>query len=193
MLKGVKKNIDKAWYWEYLSANPAISWEFIRDNDYPWTDNVNMNPNITFDIVKQNPDFKLFNPIIISKNPNITVDIVKNNMDYSWDWWNLTCNDSITFDDIHKYSSWPWNFYSLNLNRNITPNIIMNNQWFPWNISALINNKMDSPSIYNNILYLKYRQNKTKEYLDIIRKELIQVTWHPDRIVDWCGLHFTYY
>jgi hypothetical protein len=44
-----------------------------------------MNPNITFDIVKENPNMP-WDWTYLSMNSNITWDIVKYNMDIIWDW-----------------------------------------------------------------------------------------------------------
>ena len=44
-----------------------------------------MNPNITWEIIKQNPD-KDWNYYYLSMNPNITWDIIKANTDKDWNY-----------------------------------------------------------------------------------------------------------
>lgn len=48
--------------------------QFIKANRHkPWYENgLNMNPNITWDIVLENPDFCYWCNVRLSMNPNIT-------------------------------------------------------------------------------------------------------------------------
>ena len=48
---------DKPWDYEYLSENPNITWEIVQQNpDKPWDwSDISRNPNITSDIVINNP------------------------------------------------------------------------------------------------------------------------------------------
>ena len=60
-------------------------WKFICDNeDKIDLSNISNNPNITWDIIKNNLD-KNWNWHWISKNPNITWEIIQNNLDKNWD------------------------------------------------------------------------------------------------------------
>ena len=54
----IKKNPNKPWDFDCLSANPSITWDIVKDNpDVPWNFALlSANPNITWDIVKDNPD-----------------------------------------------------------------------------------------------------------------------------------------
>ena len=47
------------WCWNILSQNQNITWEFIKENpDYPWVwDDILWNPNITQDIIMDNPQY----------------------------------------------------------------------------------------------------------------------------------------
>ena len=62
------------------------------------------NPNITWDIVQQNPD-KPWNWAYLSRNPNITWDIVQQNLDKRWDWSFLSLNPSFlcSEEDIFEF------------------------------------------------------------------------------------------
>jgi hypothetical protein len=68
------------------------------------------NPNITWDIVKNNPH-KAWDYKMLSCNPNITWDIVRENPDKPWDYNLLWSNEQLTYkklfiekvSDIMKY------------------------------------------------------------------------------------------
>ena len=79
--------------WYNISCNPNITWDIIQNNpDKPWVwDGISSNPNITWDIIQNNPD-KPWNWYAISNKPNITWDIIRNNPDKPWNWNNLTYN-----------------------------------------------------------------------------------------------------
>ena len=49
------------------------------------------NPNLTMDIIKENPD-KPWDWHRISRNPTITMDIIKENSDKDWNWHDITLN-----------------------------------------------------------------------------------------------------
>jgi hypothetical protein len=56
--------------------------------DYRW---LSENPNITWDIVKDNPDTP-WDYNWLSENPNITWEIVRDNPNKRWDWTSLSMN-----------------------------------------------------------------------------------------------------
>ena len=47
----------------------------------------------------------------ISCNPNITMDIIKDNPDKPWDWYYISYNPNITMDIIKDNPDKPWNWY----------------------------------------------------------------------------------
>ena len=56
-----------------------------NDITYNWCkDNLSRNPNITFDIIKNNPEIQ-WSWSMISENKNITMDIIENNPHCKWD------------------------------------------------------------------------------------------------------------
>lgn len=56
----LKKYPDSPWDWKNVSKNGKISWEDIKNNpNLKWTDDIGINPNITWEIVNS-PDFILF-------------------------------------------------------------------------------------------------------------------------------------
>jgi hypothetical protein len=80
------------------------------------------NPNITWEIIQQNPD-KDWNYEWLSSNPNITWEIIQENSDtlrfrgrndWSYDW--LSANPNITWEIIQENQDKPWNYDSLSKN-----------------------------------------------------------------------------
>src|SRR5690606_1940532 len=53
----------------------------------------------------------------LSENPNITFDIVKNNPDKPWYWRFLSANPNITFEDVKNNPDIPWNYNNLSYNK----------------------------------------------------------------------------
>ena len=84
---------NKKWNWHGISFNPNITWDIIVNNpqydwDWYW---ISQNPNITWDIIVNNPKCK-WSWFCISQNPNITWDIIVNNPQYDWDFFALSYN-----------------------------------------------------------------------------------------------------
>lgn len=77
----------KFFHWDGLSQNPNISWEFIKNHpDYAWNPEfVSLNPNIIWETIENNPDYA-WDYYSLSKNPNITWEIVQKNPGYAWDY-----------------------------------------------------------------------------------------------------------
>ena len=76
-----------------LSKNPNITWEIVKDNpdeDWNWR-GLSGNQNITLEIVKDNIN-KDWSWNRLSYNPNITWEIVKDNPDEDWYWGWLSSN-----------------------------------------------------------------------------------------------------
>lgn len=77
-IKDIKKHIEtKKFEWYYLSCNPSLTWDIIKENnDLPWDINgLSLNPNITIDIIRKHKSkiikkmpFISWNMINISKN-----------------------------------------------------------------------------------------------------------------------------
>jgi hypothetical protein len=51
-------DLDIPEHYEYIGANPNITWDIVQANpDKPWDYKaLSLNPNITWDIIKANPD-----------------------------------------------------------------------------------------------------------------------------------------
>ena len=103
--------------------------------DWSW---LSLNPNITWDIVKENPD-KPWSWYWLSSNPNITMDIIKEKQDKPWDWAGLSDNPNITMDIVKANPDKPWDYSEVSYNPNLTFELIFNNpckNWYWHNLST---------------------------------------------------------
>ena len=121
-VRHIELKLQEEWSWYHLSKNP----------------------NITWDIIENNPDSGLYlrercawDWHGISLNENITWDIIENNQDKPWDWENISFNKNITWDIIEKNPDKPWNWTTILYNENITWDIIEKNPEKPWNWRAI--------------------------------------------------------
>ena len=55
----------------------------------------------------------------VSRNPNITLQIIKDNPDFPWDWNNISRYQKICIKDIKDYPDFPWNYKHLHFSRYI--------------------------------------------------------------------------
>ena len=96
-------NLYEGWDFDELCLNPNVTWDIVRQHpDWPWDyEELSFNPNITWDIVTSNPDIK-WNFDNLSSNPNITWEIVKANPDISWNYGLLSSNVSGTI--LYRFS-----------------------------------------------------------------------------------------
>ena len=119
----VQENPSKWWNYDLLSENPNITWDIVRNNygdpSKRWSyDRLSLNPNITWDIVQANPT-KGWDYYWLSANPNITWDIVKANPSKKWDYYELSQNPNITYDIIRNNPDPPggqWDYRGLSQN-----------------------------------------------------------------------------
>jgi hypothetical protein len=94
----------------------------------------------------------------LSFNENITWDIVKSNPDKNWQYRGLSLNPNITPDIILENKELPWNFYNLSSNKftksdNIKKKIIKNNREKRRMLVRMINRilKIDN-RLYNDLI-----------------------------------------
>lgn len=180
----VLENTDKPWdYSKNLLLNPNITFEIIQNNqdlfrfsyyesehyknqfynsDYENPYYIySSNPNLTWDIVLDNPDFK-WNYYALSGNKNITWDIYDNNNTHKWNCYILVNNPNIDWNIMqNKYKKFYYFMHNVSSNPNITWKIIkdnpdvLGNRW-KWNYHFLICN----PNITFEII-----QNYLKKYI----------------------------
>ena len=89
----------------------------------------------------------------------ITMEDIDNNIDLPWDWGGISGNPNLTLEFIKKYHNKPWNY--------------------PMICGNLFKHNIDNIYSDSNKLNAEKNLNKFKE-------ELIQKTWHPSRLLDWC-------
>ena len=77
--------------------------------------NISKNPNLTWEIIKNNPD-KSWNWDEISANSNITWEIIKNNPDKPWDWREISYSSRITWEIIESNPDKPWDWVQISQN-----------------------------------------------------------------------------
>jgi uncharacterized protein with HEPN domain len=122
-----------------LSKNPNITWDIVRNNlDKSWVfEQLTLNPVITPVIIKNNPNI-LWDYQYFSKNPNITWNIVKDNLDKNWNYELLTWNPMTKAKDefiIKYFQKW---FSQSDLKREL-----MEKLWHPNNLERMQHNGFD--------------------------------------------------
>ena len=123
---------------------------------------------------------------LISENPNITIEFIKAHPDKPWNWKGiLQRKRNITMDFIKAHPDEPLNWDEISCNPNITMKMIEAHPDKPWNWGRISNNSFGWKS--NNIyIYWEEMKQRVFEKNKIIEKELIEYTWHPDRMMNWC-------
>ncbi len=184
----LKDGSKTPWDWHIISMHPNITPQIIHSNllediskRMPWNwVGVMMNPNTTWEFIVEHlssgdiqlslDEFKSPDWDCIAANANITWDIIKSN------------TIKVVIDGIPRFTPWHWRYISQN--RNITPNIVMNSlvndastSYPPWDWNQLSSNPMDSPYYTQE----RYRRGLAKRTTDAIYKELMIVTWNPER------------
>ena len=136
-----------------------------------------------------------WNWIELSSNPNVTWDIVKQNPDKSWHYGGLfqtrigvgqNCLQIQALIGIIVSSNpdKPWNYCYLSSNPNITWKIVADNLDKDWNWYRLSCNKMCHDPYFQSA---HYRKKKLKEFWENSKEEFIAKTWHPICVNrGWC-------
>ena len=146
---------EYTWSPLYLSQNPNITWQIVKDNPtFPW--NYRMlcgNPNITWNIIEENPDkFDAYD--WISQNPNMSWDIVQQNPHLPWNYRWLSQHPNIGWDIISNNPTKFNDYCFISANPNITWEIVQQNPHLPWDYLWL--------SQHPNITWDIIQQNKDK-------------------------------
>lgn len=159
----------------YLSANPNITWEIIQNNpDKPWNYyHLSSNPIITWEIIQNNPD-KPWSYRCLSENPNITWKMVESKPNEEWDYENLSSHLNITWEIIRANPDKPWSYYHLSQNPNINWEIVEANSDKSWNYFHLSGNAM--PTAREDFIRRKFCEWFKRS---VLKEELIANVWHP--------------
>ena len=78
----VSRHINRQWWWQYLSCNPAISLQDIIDYpELPWSwTTVAQHPELTWEFVILHKD-KYWSWYYLTTHPNISLDIIDTNIE----------------------------------------------------------------------------------------------------------------
>jgi len=153
------------------------------------------NPNLTFEIIKNNPDLE-WNNYAVSNHKNITWDIIKNNFNnFNWNIYGILSNQNITWEiiqndemlkmivfDTDEFNNLNNTEYfkreigkSLSRNPNISWEIVEeNSNKIQWDVNMLVMNPMDNERE-------KYIRNKFQQWFkrSDLKRELMENVWHP--------------
>lgn len=147
-LEIVKENLDKNWNYNYLLMNKSFMWEDIQYiyeyqnmNDTFSDTYISLNPNITMDIVINNPQHN-WEYIFIIQNKNIKLEDIKKYLsifekknNFLIDF--LSLNENITWEQVIQNTQIKWSYDFLSSNKNITLDIIKANPDKNWNFNYL--------------------------------------------------------
>lgn len=95
------------WNLYYLHKNKCVTPEIVNSGRNPviafWNWNyLCENPNFTFDILSK-ADLQTSGIVALSKNPNVTPEIIEDNPEFPWDWEAISQNPSITYEFIMRH------------------------------------------------------------------------------------------
>ena len=141
----------------YLYENPNLTWKSIQSliTRYPreisylgqiktsnycskdaW-EAYSRNPNITLDILVNNPqhpwDWKEFS----SNNPNASLTLAKQHPEHPWCWISLCRNQNVTPEEVIQYPDLDWDFQWLSYHKKTTPKLVYQFPDANWDWSTL--------------------------------------------------------
>jgi len=167
--------IDFPWSWEILSSR--ITPEFFekyRDRDWDWS-RLSYNPDMISYIV-DHPNME-WSWLFVSANKGITIRNIKQLLHKPLDWGLLSKNDGITQQDIIDNLDLPWSWRDMSSNKHLTIEFVKRAFFQPFSRARLAANSM-------KFSRENYISNKLKKMKEKMHEELMEITWHPDRL-DW--------
>ncbi|RKO94006.1 hypothetical protein BDK51DRAFT_45127 [Blyttiomyces helicus] len=136
---------------DIVAANPDKPWNYDR-----LSENLSKHPNITIEIIKNNPE--KWNFLSLCHNPNITMEFINSKPRKPWNYKVLSANPNITIDIVkanpcscegdHFECEKPWDYGCLSQNPNITIDIV-NSTRKHWNYASLSTN----PNVTIDVIY----------------------------------------
>lgn len=195
------------WEMDHIARFPRVSWEDLRNPTITGKDDIkytrfSRNPNITWEIVRDNPKCD-WNHYFLSENLSIPIQVIMENLGFGWDptfvsarndvtweivqnnpnfpWkWKILSRYCVTWENIRDNPEKPWDLEYVSANKNITPEIIQENPTFPWNYHGLSKNpNITEKFIRNNIgrewnwAYLSENRNITIDFV----KQFLYKKW----------------
>ena len=136
-------NTTFGWNWEYITQNPNITFDIIKNNIlYPWNySKLLYNKNITFDTIKYNPeiDWEIDNLSLAINILNSKIDDIESNLNFI----------------IEKnYDNYMW----FHLSQVVSPDIIISRPELPWSYNGIARNKHLTLEHIDKLSSLKYDQ-----------------------------------
>jgi len=197
----LEKHIDKPWNWCAVAYNNHITLDFIDkhfERDWDWIYIFN-HFEITDEFIEKNlvnkNNQELFN--YLSKNKFLTVKTVQKFKHCKWDWHYLLLKTDMYKWIIDEQIRILIDESILKVNEDKIINVYI--QWLckynPYITYEFLEKHMDMINInnicYNNFIIsdhvLQKRMDaKRRERVELIREELMNVSWHPDRFMLWC-------
>lgn len=195
----IEKYIDKPWNWCAVAYNKNITLDFIDkhfDKNWDWIYIFN-NFLITDEFIEKNltniENQDLFH--YLSKNKFLTVETVKKFKQYKWDWHYLLMKTDMYEWIIDEKIMIDEKVLNVNDNKKINVYIDWLCKYNPYLTFEFLQKHLDMINInnicYNNFIISdhvlqKRIDAKRRERFEMIREELMNVSWHPDRFMQWC-------
>ena len=179
--------------WRQISASKEITWDIVREYpEYPWNwYGLSENPNITEEII----DEFYTKPWVwetLGQNPNLTLSFILTHLDQPWDWkywvkttyiWHfVSSHSSITPYEIITNPSLPWIWSKVSQNPNLSWDLIERYPTKSWDWDAVSRHSMDK--WYENELV--EIENRQQQRCQILRNDLLEQAWKPNRVSLWC-------
>ncbi len=129
---------------------------------------------------------------LISQHPNLSLSWIQENFSLPWNFFliakhkNIFPDDFITLliniinDDMIDNKVYDLYWFNLSLNPNLSLSFIKHYEKYLYFDQLSLNN-------FNGIYYQNIiKKNIKNQIIKVFEEELIQKTWHPSRVIDWC-------
>ena len=111
-----------------LSLHPLVDFYFIKSHpEFPWTDNIALNPNVNIDILDYYPEYN-WNYQKLSGNPNITIKYILSKIEKNWCWYTISNTLATIVESVDLYPNLPWNWNGISYNNHITESFVLSHR-----------------------------------------------------------------
>jgi len=186
---------NQNWDWTWLTKNPVFPLQFILSH----LDTLKWDMNALGSLITESHFHQYhgrFSLSSVSSNPNF-MDWIQREPDLEWNWHYVSANSKLTFPFVLQHLDKPWNwrflswFFSIktiidhpelpwtevHMNSSISVEIIQQHPAYPWIFEDILHNDMSKAR--ENYIQFHYK----KWLMRTIETELMERTWHPDRLV----------
>jgi hypothetical protein len=133
----IKKHLDKHWDWPILIQHPCITLDIVIEFNL-WHENFSVNPNVTMEIVTENPNFG-WDYDVMSSNPNLTWKFITECEIEKWNWYEISKHKNITWQIIFENPKMPWDNYGLSMNPNIELKTFISKEYSDFTKNTVVN------------------------------------------------------